>query len=134
MTDLCPHGHALDTCGLCQPIRTDPYIRKATINRVIDGDTVYLDVDLGYRVTVTHSFRFNEIDTPEIRGAERPEGLVAKQLVIEWFNEHSDVWVTSDKGKRSFNRYIALDIVCRITGESLFDVLRAAGYEKGKHE
>jgi micrococcal nuclease len=58
---------------------------------VYDGDTLTLDVDLGFNVTNRVRVRLLDIDTPEIRGEERPEGLLAKQFVMEWIAkwEHS---------------------------------------------
>lgn len=48
---------------------TEPaYSYKATIVRWVDGDTVWLAVDLGFRVTTTTDFRLYGCDTPE-RGA-----------------------------------------------------------------
>ncbi len=44
------------------------YTYTATVLHVVDGDTVDLAVDLGFRVTVTDRFRLLGIDTPELRG------------------------------------------------------------------
>ena len=43
----------------------DNYIRAAKLDRVIDGDTVSLHVDLGSNVTITELFRLHGIDAPE---------------------------------------------------------------------
>lgn len=45
------------------------YTYAATIYRWVDGDTVWLDVDLGFRMAARTDFRLYGIDTPE-RGAE----------------------------------------------------------------
>lgn len=37
----------------------------ATVERVVDGDTIVLSVDLGFRITNRDSFRLFGIDTPE---------------------------------------------------------------------
>jgi micrococcal nuclease len=39
--------------------------RHVNIVRVIDGDTVVLDIDLGNKIRWRDSFRLNGIDTPE---------------------------------------------------------------------
>ena len=44
------------------------YEYNAKLVRVIDGDTVDLDVDLGFHLTIRERFRLEGIDTPEIRG------------------------------------------------------------------
>jgi len=70
------------------------YTYQATVVRVVDGDTVYLeltkdffhDIDFGFYVKETIvskkstvlDFRLKGINTPEIRGATREAGLAAK--------------------------------------------------------
>lgn len=41
------------------------YGYKATVVRWVDGDTVWLDVDLGFRIQSVTAFRLYGIDTPE---------------------------------------------------------------------
>ena len=41
------------------------YEYRAKCIRVIDGDTVHLEVDLGFRMSCHHHFRLLGIDTPE---------------------------------------------------------------------
>ena len=36
-------------------------------NRVIDGDTVDLDIDLGFSLTISHRVRLKDINAPETR-------------------------------------------------------------------
>ena len=61
------------------------YSYNANVIRVIDGDTVDLDIDLGFK-TYLHSVRCRliGIDTPESRGKKKCEsGLKAKELVTQ---------------------------------------------------
>lgn len=61
----------------------DFYTYKATAVRVIDGDTVVLDVDLGFDVTKRMTFRLHGIDAPEMRtkaGKEAAEHLACLLL------------------------------------------------------
>ena len=61
------------------------YSYEAKVNRVIDGDTVDLDIDLGFK-TYLHDVRCRliGIDTPESRGKKKCEaGLQAKELVTQ---------------------------------------------------
>jgi micrococcal nuclease len=51
------------------------YSYSATISRVIDGDTVVLDVDLGFKIRHEITARLDGIDAPELRTAE---GKLAK--------------------------------------------------------
>lgn len=43
------------------------YMYSATVIRWIDGDTVDLEVDLGFRMSFRDRFRLYGIDTPELR-------------------------------------------------------------------
>jgi micrococcal nuclease len=52
------------------------YSARAT--RVVDGDTVWLDVDLGFGIHTNSDFRLYGINTPEVIGATRTAGLASK--------------------------------------------------------
>lgn len=51
---------------------------SARVSRVVDGDTVWLDVDLGFGIGVKLDFRLYGLNTPEVIGATRTAGLAAK--------------------------------------------------------
>jgi micrococcal nuclease len=61
----------------------DPYIyRIKQITRVIDGDTIDADIDLGFDISLTKRIRLAGVDTPESRTAdvnEKKYGLEAKE-------------------------------------------------------
>ena len=62
------------------------YTYKARLIRVIDGDTVDAEIDLGFDVFVRQRIRLYGINTPESRTtdlAEKERGLAAKQRLIE---------------------------------------------------
>ncbi|GAG20500.1 unnamed protein product, partial [marine sediment metagenome] len=44
------------------------YTYRAKLDRVVDGDTVDLFVDLGFNICIKDRFRLLGIDTPELRG------------------------------------------------------------------
>lgn len=54
------------------------YEYAARLTRVVDGDTVWLSVDLGFGVSVNLDFRLYGINTPEVVGPTRTAGLAAK--------------------------------------------------------
>lgn len=61
------------------------YSYNAYVNNVVDGDTVDLDIDLGFK-TFLHDVRCRliGINTPETRGKKKCKaGLDAKAIVIE---------------------------------------------------
>ena len=58
------------------------YEYMATVVSVYDGDTIRVDIDLGFGIQMKNqSIRFLGVDTPEVRGEERPDGLVARDFV-----------------------------------------------------
>lgn len=60
-----------------------PYEYNCTVNRVIDGDTVDVDIDLGFGIVLTDErVRIMGIDTPESRTSDKVEkvfGLASKE-------------------------------------------------------
>lgn len=54
------------------------YEYNAKVVRIVDGDTVWLDVDLGFGIHANLDFRLLGINTPEIVGATKVAGLAAK--------------------------------------------------------
>ena len=51
------------------------YNYKAKLNRIIDGDTVNLTIDLGFRMTMTANCRLAGINAPEL---STKDGQVSK--------------------------------------------------------
>lgn len=54
------------------------YEYKAKLSRIVDGDTVWLFVDLGFKVTAELEFRLYGLNTPEVVGEQKVAGLLAK--------------------------------------------------------
>ena len=84
----------------------------AKVVRWVDGDTVVLEVDLGFSVSVTEKFRLARIDAPEVKRysnvtqEEKERGLALKQTLGEKIPAGSEVVVSvSKRGK--YSRYIA---------------------------
>jgi micrococcal nuclease len=71
------------------------YQYKATIIKVIDGDTVDVDIDLGFEVWLKNQrIRLYGIDTPESRTSDKVEkvfGNLAKEKVLEFCPVGSDI-------------------------------------------
>ncbi len=66
------------------------YHYKAYLKRIVDGDTLDLNVDLGFTVHVNIRVRLYGVDAPETYGVkhdseEYQAGMAAKQFVEEWF-------------------------------------------------
>ena len=62
------------------------YTYKAELDRVIDGDTIDVNIDLGFDITVHKRIRLAGIDTPESRTRdleEKKRGLASKARLVE---------------------------------------------------
>jgi micrococcal nuclease len=60
------------------------YEYKALVTKVYDGDTITVDIELGFGVFLhKQSLRLAYINTPEVRGAEKPEGIISRDRVRE---------------------------------------------------
>ena len=61
----------------------DPYIyRIKQITKVVDGDTIDADIDLGFDISLTKRIRLAGVDTPESRTSDTNEkkyGLESKE-------------------------------------------------------
>ncbi|MEM7185116.1 MAG: thermonuclease family protein [Bacteroidota bacterium] len=83
------------------------YNYKAHIKDVYDGDTVTAVVDLGFLHYQEMKLRLYGIDTPEIRGEEREQGLVVRDILREMILD-KDVEIHSYKDKQGkYGRYLA---------------------------
>ena len=82
------------------------YSYKATLERVVDGDTVLVKVDLGFTLTQIMRLRLRGIDTPELRGPKRRRGLRAKAYVKGQLENARTLGVRTYKVGR-YGRYIA---------------------------
>lgn len=81
------------------------YEYSARVIRVVDGDTVHLEVDLGFDVKRSDSFRFYGINAPEMK---TPEGKVAKAYLETLIKPGDEVVLRTRKDKREkYGRYLA---------------------------
>jgi len=58
---------------------SDLYTYNARCTQVYDGDSITVDIDLGFNHwMLNQKIRLFGINTPEVRGSERPSGLIAR--------------------------------------------------------
>ena len=85
---------------------------KATIVKIIDGDTVDCSVDLGWDTHVSGKrgrIRLYGIDTPESRTRDKEEkkyGLLAKKFVEEFMPVGTVVTLRTYKDAGKYGRYL----------------------------
>jgi endonuclease YncB( thermonuclease family) len=98
------------------------YRYRAKAVRVIDGDTLVLSCDLGFRCAVEIEGRIRGVDTPELPSAE---GVAAREFVGSLVLA-TPLVVESWKDRRSFARWV---VDCYLPdGRSLADAIIAAGH------
>ncbi len=61
-------------------MKGEQWFYLADVVRVIDGDTVELDIDLGFHIRYKQKVRFYGVDAPEMRTLE---GVIAKKVLEE---------------------------------------------------
>ena len=99
--------------------------------RVLDGDTVELEINLGYHLTFRDRFRLVRIDAPETnRKATREAGnkskMALEQMLLEEIDEADGIWIESFK-KDSFGRWLC-EIYSHKSGESLNQRMLTEGH------
>lgn len=68
------------------------YEYRAYVRKVYDGDTVTVDIDLGFDIVLQNQkIRLVRINTPEVRGPQREDGLksrdaLRKKIGNKWVN------------------------------------------------
>jgi micrococcal nuclease len=76
--------------------------------KVVDGDTIDVDIDLGFGVTLSNQrLRLYGINTPETRTRdleEKKRGLIAKERVQELCEDTLEIW---SHGKGKYGRILA---------------------------
>ena len=104
------------------------YEYKCKIVRVVDGDTVDVDVDLGFGIWMHNErVRIAGIDTPECRTSDEVErifGNLAKARVEELLPEGSYHTLKSQDFKGKFGRILG-DIILKEHSVYLTDLLLA---------
>lgn len=80
----------------------------AYLNRVIDGDTIVVDVDMGFLVWMRNLYvRLARVDCPEIRGDEKQNGLIARAWVKDTLKPFKSRPFTLKSEKHGKYRWIA---------------------------
>lgn len=108
------------------------YEYKAVVKRVVDGDTVDLDIDLGMNVHVLERVRIKGIDAPETYGVskeseEYAKGLAAKERLEDLIMYEKLIVKTYKDKKGKYGRYI-VDLILEKNDKSVGAVLIEEGH------
>lgn len=107
------------------------YEYRAKVLRVVDGDTIYLSVDMGLETTRILEVRLYGINCPEMH--DTPAGPAAKAYTEAWLGFHAnlDGWLllrTIKDKREKYGRYLALVLDGDGEGACLNDMLVDAGH------
>lgn len=111
------------------------YEYKAKLDRVIDGDTLDLVIDIGFKMTTNQRIRLAHIDTPEIfrvkhDSEEYKKGIEAKHHVEKRLADNqNEMKIQTYKSPGKYGRYIGI-IWLRDSDISLNEELVQKGYAK----
>ena len=86
------------------------YEYKTIVDRVVDGDTIDVTIDLGFKTWKKVRVRMEGINTPESRTRdleEKKKGLAAKARLQEILDYNSNECVLKVSGVGKFGRAIA---------------------------
>ena len=73
------------------------------ITRIIDGDTVDLDIDLGFNITVSHRIRLKDINAPETRTSnleEKKKGIEARLWLEKELSKEGEWTIETTKADK----------------------------------
>ena len=83
------------------------YVYKAHVVSVYDGDTCTVDIDLGLRTWIRkEKIRLHGINAPEIRGAEREQGLKSAEYLRRLILDRDIILQTIKDRKEKYGRYL----------------------------
>lgn len=87
------------------PIKGPSWEREATLRRVLDGDTVRLNVDVGFDLDFHPKFRLYMVQAPEKTGKTKVAGLRAMTFVSNWFADKPLFLVRTFKASPEQEKY-----------------------------
>ena len=90
------------------------YEYKAVVNRVVDGDTIDVTIDLGFSVWKKMRVRMEGINTPESRTRdleEKKRGLAAKDRLKEILLYNNNKCILKVSGVGKYGRALATVLV-----------------------
>ena len=101
---------------------TPSFEYAAKLVRVVDGDTVVLEIDLGFKLKAEMVCRVYGVNTPELIGVDKAAALLAKAAAENMLMQEAVGGLftrTHKPGKDKYGRYLAEIFYVNAVGETL---------------
>lgn len=103
------------------------YEYAAKVVKVVDGDTVDLEVDLGFSITLKERFRLHRINAPEKRGPSKPQGEESTLHLMKLTDGVEITIKTIKDQKEKYGRFL-VEIYRKSDGACLNDLMVHDGH------
>ena len=101
----------------------------AEVSKVYDGDTITVTVDLGLGVYKTETIRLYGLNAPEVRGAEKSEGIKSRDVLRKMIlNKTVTLYTLKDK-RGKYGRLLG---IIHYDGKNINKWLIDNGYAEAK--
>lgn len=109
------------------------YHYRATVINVVDGDTIDVDIDLGFGITKRERIRLYGVNAWEMRGEERFKGIQAKQFTTHLLLEQRvtlQTFYRKDPNDDATGKYGRLLAKIEIHGQDFGELLIEDGFAR----
>ena len=97
------------------------FVYNAYVDSVYDGDTITCTIDLGFGIYFSkQKIRLYGLDTPEVRGEERDDGLISRDKLRDRILDKDVIIKTIKDKKCKYGRYLG---IIYLEGENINDWL-----------
>lgn len=83
------------------------FYENVIVTKIVDGDTIDVNIDLGFHTWKFARIRFLGMNAPEIKGVERPQGLESKEFLSKLIPVDSEVKFDC-KGQDKYGRWLGV--------------------------
>ena len=113
------------------------YRYNAKLVKIVDGDTIDADIELGFSVSITKRIRLAGIDAPESRTrnlAEKKAGLASKERLTTLLDGAANVFELESMDIGKYGRVLGKIHISKLEGKDVItqvcvnDVLVKEGY------
>lgn len=116
---------------LCSLLDDMDYIYKIKVTRVVDGDTIDAEIDLGFNLKLNKRIRLYGINTPETRTRDKEEkkrGIAAKERLQQIVDEQQNILFLKSMDQGKFGRCIGVLFEQDFDDQSINEVLVEEGH------